>query len=440
MARDITVTFDDGSSHVYKGAPDDITPTAVQARAEQDFGKTVTALDGGKKSAAATAASAVAPAKKGERTIGEAFTDTGAGVISGLGQLAQFPGLLYGLARCAIQDKDFATTGLQGVGKEMQDYAKTLKSAELKRREAETQKKVREAEQTGGQWAAFKTQLYESGTDPMQLGAFLAEQAPASIPSIIAAFIPGVGPAAAAEVKALQVAAQAATTVAAKQAAEQALGVALKKATESAVKRGTTASVGTGAVQQGTSVGVDAYKQVYDALIAKGVPPEQAAAETINKARTAGAAGAVISLLTQRLPGAQAMERALAGEKGRLGRVAGAVVGGVKATPSEVLEEVGGKATQNVAAMTVNPEQSLTEGLGQPPHKRASVVLVWVVLLVRCKDAKPLKLLLFPPLHLHPKLRTLTLNRLCFRRPPHRHLLLRHNRLGKNALPNAHKS
>jgi hypothetical protein len=271
---------------------------------------------------------------------------------------------LYGLTTGAIKDKDFATTGMQGVGKEMQDYAKTLKSAELKRREAETQKKVREAEQTGGQWAAFKTQLYESGTDPMQLGAFLAEQAPASIPSIIAAFIPGVGPAAAAEVKALQVAAQAATTVAAKQAAEQALGMAMKEAAKSAVKRGTAASVGTGAVQQGTSVGADAYKQIYDALIAKGMRPEQAAAETINKARTAGAAGAVISLLTQRLPGAQAMERALAGEKGRLGRVAGAVVGGVKATPSEVLEEVGGKATQNVAAMTVNPEQRLTEGLG----------------------------------------------------------------------------
>ena len=253
---------------------------------------------------------------------------------------------------------------MQGVGKEMQDYAKTLKSVELKRREAETQKKVREAEQTGGQWAAFKTQLYESGTDPMQLGAFLVEQVPASLPSIIAAFIPGAGPGLAAEVKALQLAARAATTVAAKQAAEQALGVAVKEAAKSAVKRGTAASVGTGAVQQGTSVGVDTYKKIYDVLIAKGVPPEQAAEQTINKARAAGVAGAVISLLTQRLPGAQAMERALAGEKGRLGRVAGAVVGGVKATPSEVVEEVGGKATRNVAAMTVNPEQSLTEDLG----------------------------------------------------------------------------
>jgi hypothetical protein len=310
-------------------------------------------------------APAAAPAQKGERTWGEALTDLGAGAVSGAGQLFQFPGQLYGLTTGAIKDKDFATTGLQGVGKEMQDWAKAQKSAELKRREAETEKKVREAEKTGGQWAAFKTQLYESATDPMQLGAFLAETAPASIPSIIAALIPGAGPGLAAEVRALQLAARTATTEVAKQAAEQALGVAMKEAAKSAVKRGTAASVGVGAVQQGTDVGVGAYKQVYDTLIAKGVPPEQAAEQTINKARAAGVAGAVISLLAQRLPGAQAMERALAGEKGKLGRVAGAVVGGVKESPGEIFEEVGGKGVQNVAARTVNPEQSLTAGLGQ---------------------------------------------------------------------------
>ena len=50
MARDITVTFSDGSSHVYRGAPDDVTPDAIQTRAQKDFGKTVSALDGGRKS------------------------------------------------------------------------------------------------------------------------------------------------------------------------------------------------------------------------------------------------------------------------------------------------------------------------------------------------------------------------------------------------------
>jgi hypothetical protein len=321
-------------------------------------------VSGGVPAAATAAPAAPAPAQKGERTWGEAFTDLGAGAISGAGQLFQFPGQLYGLTTGAIKDKDFATTGMQGVGKEMQDYAKTLKSAELKRREAETQKKVQEAEKTGGQWAAFKAQLYEVGTDPMQLGAFLAETAPASIPSIIAALIPGAGPGLAAEVRALQLAARTATTEVAKQAAEQALGVAMKEAAKSAVKRGTAASVATGAVQQGTDVGAGTYKKVYDTLIAQGMPPEQAAAETINKARAAGATGAVISFLAQRLPGAQAMERAFAGEKNKFGRIVGAGVGGVKETPGEIIEEVGGKGVQNIAARMVNPEQSLTEGLG----------------------------------------------------------------------------
>lgn len=48
MPRDITVTFDDGTTHVYRGAPDDVTPDAVQARAQKDFGKAVKALDGGR--------------------------------------------------------------------------------------------------------------------------------------------------------------------------------------------------------------------------------------------------------------------------------------------------------------------------------------------------------------------------------------------------------
>ena len=49
MPRDITVTFEDGSSHVYRGAPDDVTPDQVSERAGKEFGRAVTALDGGRK-------------------------------------------------------------------------------------------------------------------------------------------------------------------------------------------------------------------------------------------------------------------------------------------------------------------------------------------------------------------------------------------------------
>lgn len=51
MPRDITISFADGAQHVYKGAPDDVTPEAVQARAQQEFGKPIASLDGGRKAA-----------------------------------------------------------------------------------------------------------------------------------------------------------------------------------------------------------------------------------------------------------------------------------------------------------------------------------------------------------------------------------------------------
>lgn len=50
MPRNVTVTFGDGSSHIYQGVPDDATPEQVTARAQKQFpGLTVTALDGGRK-------------------------------------------------------------------------------------------------------------------------------------------------------------------------------------------------------------------------------------------------------------------------------------------------------------------------------------------------------------------------------------------------------
>lgn len=48
MPRNVMVTFDDGSTHVYQNVPDDATPDQVTARASQEFGKQITALDGGR--------------------------------------------------------------------------------------------------------------------------------------------------------------------------------------------------------------------------------------------------------------------------------------------------------------------------------------------------------------------------------------------------------
>jgi hypothetical protein len=306
--------------------------------------------------------------KKPERTYGEAATDIGAKFVSGLGSLIQQPGQLYGLATGAIKEKDFGTTGAQGIGQEMQEWAKEHTSKALLAKEAETARKAQEAEKTGGQWAAFKAQAGAMLSDPAQLTAFLAEQTPQAIPSIIAALIPGAGPGVAAELRAAQVAAKSATTVAAKEAAEAAVASAVQKATASQVARGAAAAKGVGAVQQGADIGAGAYEDIYKKLIEGGASEPEAADKAINLARAAGVGGGALSLLAAKLPGAQAFERALAGEKigakGILGKAAAIGAGALKEIPGEQFEEVGGKALQNLAMRQVNPEQSLTEGLG----------------------------------------------------------------------------
>jgi hypothetical protein len=191
------------------------------------------------------------------------------------------------------------------------------------------------------------------------------EQVPQAIPSLIAAMIPGIGPEAAAEIKSLQLAAKAATNAVVKKAAEDALENAVKRGTQSAIERGTTAAVRTAAVQQGADIGAGTYDTMYKYLIAQGATPEQAADQTLNYARAAGIGGGALSLLAAKLPGAQAFERALAGERTGMGRLTGSVIGAAKEIPSENVEEVGGRLLQNIAMKQVNPEQSLTEGLGQ---------------------------------------------------------------------------
>jgi hypothetical protein len=312
----------------------------------------------------APAPQAKAPEAKTDLTLGETAASLGSATMSGVGKLIQFPGQLYGLATGDIKDPEFSKTGVQRAGQFLQDKAKEILPAELKRRQKETEKKVEEAEKTGGLGSALTTQFSEVFKDPAQLGYFLVETIPSQLPTILAAMVPGAGPALALEVKTLQAAAQAATTIAAKQAAEKALGEAVKKAAASAVKRGTAASVGTGTVQQGTDIGAGSYEEIYKYLIKQGATPELAAEQAINKARAAGASGAVISLLTQKLPGARAMERALAGEKGKLGRIGGAALGVIKGTPSEMLEEGGGKIAQNIAMQQVDPTRDTLKGVG----------------------------------------------------------------------------
>ena len=93
MPRNVTVTFEDGSQHVYQGAPDDVTPDQIQARASKEFGKSVKALDGGRVSSAAPAPAAQAERSGPQRafdmlTAGPAAArDLVAGAVRGAGSI-----------------------------------------------------------------------------------------------------------------------------------------------------------------------------------------------------------------------------------------------------------------------------------------------------------------------------------------------------------------
>lgn len=47
--RNITVSFDDGTRHIYQNAPDNVTPDEVATRAQKEFGKKVVSIDGGRR-------------------------------------------------------------------------------------------------------------------------------------------------------------------------------------------------------------------------------------------------------------------------------------------------------------------------------------------------------------------------------------------------------
>jgi hypothetical protein len=83
MARNITITFGDGSSHVYQNAPDDITPDAVQARAEKEFSKPVKGIDGGAKPQMDNKP-ADEPWQAG---VGRGVLNAGAGALRGAGSI-----------------------------------------------------------------------------------------------------------------------------------------------------------------------------------------------------------------------------------------------------------------------------------------------------------------------------------------------------------------
>ena len=296
-----------------------------------------------------------------ERTWSEAASDKFQAVKEGVGNLLKTPGSIYGATTGSFKDKDFFDTGLYGIGKRLVESAEEGKSASLKKAEAGIRKRVEEADKEGF-FSGAGQQIKELATDPDQFSSFLISQTIEQLPMIILARFPFIGTAAIAEIKGATLAAKAAEKVgniAAKEAAEKAIQKIVSTA-------GTRQAIGAGAVLQGADIAEGSFKELYDGLIDKGLSHEEASAKAVDAARSAGLPAAAISVLVNSfVPGANAMEKAIAGRTvGKVGRLRAAAGIGLKEGTTEVLEEAPGKALQNREYQAVDPNRSIMEGTG----------------------------------------------------------------------------
>ncbi len=107
MPRNITITFDDGSTHVYANAPDNVTPEQVQQRAAKEFaGKNISAMDGGRVNLAQKTQQLVAGGILGD--LARNTKDFGAGAIRGAGAIGSTLISPYDIAKDVLNDKGFS--------------------------------------------------------------------------------------------------------------------------------------------------------------------------------------------------------------------------------------------------------------------------------------------------------------------------------------------
>lgn len=346
----------DGRIHVID-APEGASPQQILAYAEANIG------------AAPPPAEAATP--RADLNDTNFLKDSAASFISGIGQLLELPGQVYGLAT-----GDFDTT-IGDIAHSVTKYGEDMKSAGLRAREEAAQARIAEADKEGF-WSGLKAGVGEYISDPRLLAAGVAE----TLPSLFGTA--GAGGLASAGAKGLlrrELAEQGVARAAQVAAAAERGAIADIGATaaEKAVQRAATAGgVGFGAVQQGADVGTDAYVRAmqipdevwasnpdFSARVQAGEDPTQVKQDmALDVARESALAGGGISALTAGvLPGTfekAVLGKALAG-KGLLSRAGQGFAG---EAVQEASEEGGGALAQNIALRQINPEQALTEGVG----------------------------------------------------------------------------
>ena len=285
----------------------------------------------------------VAPAAPAtQRSFGEAGTDILAAGLGGLGGLLQFPGQIVGLLPGLRKPGELA----QRPGEFIAEAGENLKSEGLKAREALRSKALSDAEKYGV-LSQFATAITSTLKDPALITTFVAEQVPQLLgPATAVKLTQKIG------AKTIESAGAGLTGAAAEQA--------VKEAVKTVNKRAAVAAYGTGAAMQAADVSDDTYRDAYRKAIDSGLSEQEAADRAIAAARIAGTGAGVTALLAQRLPGAQAIEKRLAGVPGTKGRVAS----GFGEAIGESIEEGGGQVFKNIGLRQVDPNQALLEGVG----------------------------------------------------------------------------
>lgn len=308
---------------------------------------------------------AVAPQ---ERSWGDAVTDTGRGLASGVGGLVKGGGALYGLA---TGDMDNAATEL---GDSVQQYWEEGQSQQLKDKRTARKAAIDSAD---GTLAKAGTALWETIKDPA-LGVD-------TVAANAATMLPGMA------LGRLASGAKAAQGLAAASKFGPASMAAREAALKAAGSLGTKVAIGTGAVQQGADVSQSVYEDAmkkpneawvqnpeFMAAFAKTDMSEESLQKTkhdfaLSAARVTMPAATAISVGANMLPGANMLERALvgnvaktAGKGGVTSVLKSAGKGALGEMTEEGLEEGGGAFVGNVAkSRYVDPNQDLSDSVGE---------------------------------------------------------------------------
>lgn len=268
--------------------------------------------------------------------------DAAKGILEGGAQLVKTGGDIYGLV---FGDMDNWASNL---GDAAVKSWRASQSDYQRARDQYTQDQVEKAEETGGQFSAFVEGAKQAIDDPLMLASRQLYNL--------------------------------ATTGAGAAASKLAAKKFLKQASEKTlIEIGVAGGIATGAAMQGADVGADAYDEVKARLLKSGVPPEEAETQALALGRLAAAKAATISIITNKVPWGDSLERAFAGGL-KSGGIKAGIVNTAKALTGEALQEGSeegfGKRAQNESVRIVDPSVSEWRGVGSATGQGAAAGLV----------------------------------------------------------------